>query len=151
MTIYSKLAQFLDRDFSQELGKHSMFPLLQYVKLIFLKKLLTHLSVTCLVVTLCCFVFFFSPSKRKKMINYMVLEAGEGNLTTGPLENQGLTNCLCWHLSQQTFYPASHPSLNHNHIPTSNAGIERPQLAQRFHLSIHSAAPYQLHLLKYKG
>lgn len=52
-SIFSKLAQFLDREFSQELGKHSMFPLLQYVELIFLTKLLTHLSVTCLVVALC--------------------------------------------------------------------------------------------------
>lgn len=52
-SIFSKLAQFLDRDFSQELGKHSMFPLLQYVELIFLTKLLTYLSVTCLVVARC--------------------------------------------------------------------------------------------------
>lgn len=60
------------------------------------------------------------------MINYMVLEAGEGNLTTGPLDNQGLTSRPCWGLSQQTFYPLSHPSLNHSHTPTSNAGIEDP-------------------------
>lgn len=51
-SIFRELAQFLDRDFSHELGIHSMFPLLQCVEFIFLRKLLTHLSVTCLVVTL---------------------------------------------------------------------------------------------------
>lgn len=52
-SVFSKLAQFLDREFSQELGKHPMCPLLQYVELIFRTRLLTHLSVTCLVVALC--------------------------------------------------------------------------------------------------
>ena len=43
-----------------------MFPLLQYVELIFLTKLLTHLSVTCLVVTLCYFILFIFAKQKEE-------------------------------------------------------------------------------------
>lgn len=66
-----------------------MFPLLQYAEFIFMTKLLTHLSVTCLVVTLCQFHFF--PQTKGEMIN-MKLRAGKGNLTLGLSEYQSLSS-----------------------------------------------------------
>lgn len=87
-----------------------MFPLLQYVEFIFLTKLLTHLSVTCLVVALRQFYFF--PQAKGKMINDTALEAEEENLTQVSWKTkESLSSLPSWGLShpQLPIQPPMHP------------------------------------------